>query len=114
MEDLDIYEEIGTSKSNQETNEAIRKLLSEEVKISGIERKSMDIDKPTFLTAAAIILGNASRLGAETPYERVIDVLKKVEEIGYPLKQFRDMGKKECLHYFGDFKSEIISKIGEY
>ena len=121
MIDIDVYEDIGTSKSNSETNRGIRKLLAEgenqmikRNKAQGIKRKTIEIDKSTFLTTAARILGNASQLGVEAPYEKVMEVLKKVEEEGYPLEKFRNMDKQECLSYFKDLKSKIISKIPEY
>ena len=114
MEDINVYEDTGTSESNSETNKAIRKLLDKEDGISRIEKKIIEIEKSTFLTTAAIILGNISQFGVEMPYEKVMDVLKKVEDVGYPLEKFREMNKQGCLHYLKDLKSEIISKLPKY
>lgn len=110
----DAYKDIGTSESNPETNKAIRALLSEGSKSSGIEKKSMSIDKPTFLTAAAIILGNASRIGVHTSHKEFERIFKKVATIGYPIKQVAEINKKEYLGYFRFLHREIISKLPEY
>lgn len=110
----DTYDDIGTRKSNQETNKAIRTLLSEVCQSSGIERKSIPIDKTTFLTAAATILGNASRIGVDTSHEEFEKIFKKVATIGYPIKQIEKINKKEYLGYFRFLHREIISKLPEY
>ncbi len=110
----DIYEDIGTSKNDPETNKAIRELLDEGTKPSKIERKIIEIDKTTFLTAAARVFRAYKKMNESNFNEDPKSVLEKVAKIGYPLKPFETMNTEECLDYLVSLNTEMCSQLGKY